>query len=59
MTTVIYNFGEYATVTVDIATELMTCTCTEVDPHGEMYIVNGNLLPCIVTRWVAERYPPP
>jgi hypothetical protein len=59
MSTVTYNFGEYATIEVNIETELITCTCPEVDPHGEMYIADGDLLPCVVTRWVAAHYPPP
>ena len=53
-----YTFGEYATVEVDDETGVMTCTCPEVDPHGEMQVESGNLLPCTVTRWVAAHWPP-
>lgn len=53
-----YNFGEYATVEVESDTGVMTCTCPEVDPHPEMLVEMKNWLPCIVTRWVANHWPP-
>lgn len=59
MSSVSYSFGDYATVEVDTDTGAMTCTCPEVDPHGAMNVAEGVLLPCIVTRWVADHYPPP
>ena len=52
MPIVTYTFGEYATVVVDDENGSMTCTCPEVDPHGEMNVSMLNWLPCIVTRWV-------
>ncbi len=60
MTSVTYSFGEYATVEVITETGSMSCTCPEVDPHpAEMNVADANWLPCVVTRWVAEHYPPP
>jgi len=55
----IYNFGCYATVVVDDVTLAMTCTCPEVIDHGEMNVADAEALPCNVSRWVAEHYPPP